>query len=90
MATTASHTDRTTPELLTPAEVARILRVTPRTVRRWGASGTLERIRLGGRLTRYTEASVTRLLAAENDASPAGKPGSGHNKADDGGRYDAG
>jgi hypothetical protein len=39
-----------------------MLQVTPRTVRRWGASGVLERIRLGDRLTRYSLASVEALI----------------------------
>jgi hypothetical protein len=86
MPSRSSHTDRQRSELLTPDDVAAILRVTPRTVRRWGAIGTLERIRLGGRITRYTSESVAQLIAPEHDASPAGKPSSGHDEADDGGQ----
>ncbi|MEA2190753.1 MAG: Helix-turn-helix domain [Solirubrobacteraceae bacterium] len=62
MATTVDQTDRSNPQLLRPDEVATILQVTPRTVRRWGAAGILERIRLGDRLTRYTVESVEALI----------------------------
>lgn len=51
--------------LLRPEEVAEILQVTPRTVRRWGATGVIDRIELGGRLTRYTAESVQAFIAAQ-------------------------
>jgi predicted site-specific integrase-resolvase len=56
------------PELLRPEEVAAALQVTPRTVRRWGATGQLERVRLGSRLTRYTAASVAALIGSTDGA----------------------
>jgi excisionase family DNA binding protein len=81
MTTSVSSTDRRQRTLLTPEEVAQLLRVTPRTVRRWGAEGTLERIRLGGRLTRYRADDVQRLIS--NDVAPAG--GGRDGKASDAG-----
>lgn len=36
--------------------------MTPRTIRRWGAAGVLERIQLGDRLTRYSVESVEALI----------------------------
>lgn len=68
-----STTDRSRPRpLLTPAEVAAILRVTPRTVRRYGAAGMLERVSIGGRIRRYTAESVEALVDPHHDESPAG------------------
>jgi excisionase family DNA binding protein len=61
--------------LLTPGEVAAALRVTPRTVRRYAADGQLSRVRLGGRLARYTVASVEALIL-RNESSRAAEPGS--------------
>lgn len=57
--------------LLTPEEVAAILRVTPRTVRRYGAAGTLERVAIGGRIRRYTASSVEALIAPSTSEGPA-------------------
>lgn len=68
-----------TPALLTADEVAAICRVNPRTVRRWGESGLLERVQLGARLTRYTEASLFALIApgrpVEAEPEPVSAPG---------------
>src|SRR3954453_21851368 len=63
--------------LLTPAEVAAVLRVTPRTVRRYGRTGPLVAVCLSKRAIRYTAASVTALIATNNDQRPAGGPGTG-------------
>ncbi len=60
------------PQLLRPEEVAAVLQVTPRTVRRWGAAGRLERVRLGDRLTRYTTASVAALIDPSTRTGHAG------------------
>lgn len=60
------------PPLLTTGEVAAILRVSPRTVRRLGQTGELGRVHVGGRLTRYTAESLAALLAGRNDDDPAG------------------
>jgi len=50
--------------LLTPAEVAALFRVDPKTVTRWAKAGTLTSIRtLGGHL-RYLESEVRELLKA--------------------------
>lgn len=62
-----SSPDRT---LLTADEVAAILRVTPRTVRRWTRAGLIEPIRLGGRLVRYTPAAVDRLISHKTSEAP--------------------
>jgi excisionase family DNA binding protein len=48
-------------------EVASLLRVTPRTVRRWSQAGQLEPVRLG-RLVRYTQPSVDALISNSDDA----------------------
>jgi excisionase family DNA binding protein len=59
-----SQTDRPTP-LLTVPEVAAILRVTDRTVRRWANEGRIERIKLGG-VARFTASSIEELIAQES------------------------
>jgi excisionase family DNA binding protein len=54
-----------TPEaepLLTPAEVASMFRVDPKTVTRWAKSGKLTSIRTLGGHRRYREAEVRGLL----------------------------
>jgi excisionase family DNA binding protein len=60
--------------LLTADEVATILRITPRHVRRLGAEGRITRVRLGARTTRYTAASVADLIdpASEDRHGGAG------------------
>ena len=57
--------------LLTADEVALILRVTDRTVRRWANQGRLERIKLGDRLVRFTVESVEALIRPEHTETPA-------------------
>jgi excisionase family DNA binding protein len=49
--------------LLTPAEVAALFRVDPKTVTRWAKSGKLTSIRTLGGHRRYREAEVRALLA---------------------------
>ena len=54
-----------TPEieaLLTPAEVARLFRVDPKTVTRWAKAGRITSIRTPGGHRRYREAEVQALL----------------------------
>jgi predicted site-specific integrase-resolvase len=51
--------------LLTRGEVCDILRVGPRTVRRYGAEGKLEVVKLNARTFRYTAASVAALTRPE-------------------------
>ena len=48
--------------LLTPAEVATLFRVDPKTVTRWSKSGKLTSIRTLGGHRRYSEAEVRGLL----------------------------
>ena len=48
--------------LLTPAEVASLFRVDPKTVTRWAKSGKLTSIRTLGGHRRYREAEVKELL----------------------------
>jgi excisionase family DNA binding protein len=50
--------------LLTPAEVAQMFRVDPKTVTRWAKKGKLTSIRTLGGHRRYREAEVRDLLAA--------------------------
>lgn len=52
-----------TEALLTPAEVASMFRVDPKTVTRWAKSGKLNSIRTLGGHRRYREAEVRMLLA---------------------------
>jgi excisionase family DNA binding protein len=49
-------------ELLTPAEVAALFRVDPKTVTRWAKAGTLTSIRTLGGHRRYRAAEVRSLL----------------------------
>ncbi|MFG3439862.1 BldC family transcriptional regulator [Nonomuraea sp. NPDC047897] len=49
--------------LLTPAEVAAIFRVDPKTVTRWAKAGKLTSIRTLGGHRRYREAEVQAILA---------------------------
>jgi excisionase family DNA binding protein len=49
--------------LLTPAEVASLFRVDPKTVTRWAKSGKLTSIRTLGGHRRYRETEVRQLLA---------------------------
>lgn len=49
--------------LLTPAEVARMFRVDPKTVTRWANAGRLPSIRTLGGHRRFREAEVRALLA---------------------------
>jgi excisionase family DNA binding protein len=57
-------TSRTDAEpLLTPAEVAAMFRVDPKTVTRWAKAGKLTSIRTLGGHRRYRETEVRELLA---------------------------
>jgi excisionase family DNA binding protein len=51
--------------LLTPAEVAAMFRVDPKTVTRWARTGVLTSIRTLGGHRRYYEREVRRLIAAQ-------------------------
>ena len=48
--------------LLTPAEVAQIFRVDPKTVTRWAKAGKLTSLRTLGGHRRYRESEVRKLL----------------------------
>ena len=50
--------------LLTPAEVASLFRVDPKTVTRWAKAGKLTSIRTLGGHRRYRESEVKALLGA--------------------------
>lgn len=51
------------PKLLTPAEVAKMFRVDPKTVTRWAAAGRISSIRTPGGHRRFREHEVRELLA---------------------------
>ena len=52
--------------LLTPAEVASLFRVDPKTVTRWAKAGKLTAIRTLGGHRRYRASEVNSLLQASN------------------------
>jgi excisionase family DNA binding protein len=51
--------------LLTPAEVAELFRVDPKTVTRWAAAGRVGSIRTPGGHRRFRESEIRALLAGE-------------------------
>ena len=56
------------PELLTVREVAKILRVSPLTIKRWGKRGKLPAIRINTRGDRrYRKEVILRLLGVEEE-----------------------
>lgn len=57
-------TETTIENLLTPAEVAAMFRVDPKTVTRWAKAGRLTSIRTLGGHRRYREAEVLALLGS--------------------------
>jgi excisionase family DNA binding protein len=56
------------PVLLDRSEAAERLRVSVRTVRRWGKAGRLKDVRIGPRLVRVTEQSVEAVIRAGQHA----------------------
>ena len=62
----------TTPVVLTEPEVARVLRVSDRTVRRWAAAGTLNAIKVGG-VRRYRVDQVVALIDPPSDNERGGE-----------------
>lgn len=50
-------------DLLTPAEVAQLFRVDPKTVTRWAKAGKIEHIRTIGGHSRYRYSAVKALLS---------------------------
>jgi len=67
---TSSHLDRPHP-LLTEREVAGVLRVSGRTVRRWASSGILPVIQIGG-VRRYSADHIEALIGPETSIGHAG------------------
>lgn len=63
--------DPDTEKLLTPAEVAQIFRVDPKTVTRWAQAGKLSSLRTLGGHRRYRRAEIDRLIAPADGAEPA-------------------
>ena len=63
MMTTSPRTTTEDEELLTPAEVAAMFRVDPKTVTRWAKAGKLSSIRTLGGHRRYRASEVARLRA---------------------------
>jgi excisionase family DNA binding protein len=55
--------------LLTPAEVAALFRVDPKTVTRWARAGKLTSLRTLGGHRRYRESEVRSLLGRADSAS---------------------
>jgi excisionase family DNA binding protein len=62
------HVLTDTERLLTPAEVASMFRVDPKTVTRWARDGRLTAVRTLGGHRRYLESEVLRLLRAARSA----------------------
>lgn len=60
-----------TEPLLTPAEVASMFRVDPKTVTRWAKAGKLSSIRTLGGHRRYRESEVRALLGTVPAQAPA-------------------
>jgi excisionase family DNA binding protein len=56
-------------KLLTPAEVAAMFRVDPKTVTRWAKAGKLSSIRTLGGHRRYREAEIEGLLRQSSTGS---------------------
>lgn len=70
MATVVIRRPEPAEPLLTPAEVATMFRVDPKTVTRWAKAGKLTAIRTLGGHRRYREAEVRGLLSAGGSALP--------------------
>lgn len=66
---TAHSTQSEAEVLLTPAEVASLFRVDPKTVTRWAKAGKLSYIRTLGGHRRYPENEVRALLGAASGES---------------------
>ncbi len=75
-----NHSTEAAEALLTPAEVATMFRVDPKTVTRWAKAGKLTSIRTLGGHRRYREAEVRSLLAGipvQRGDIPAQRPDAG-------------
>jgi excisionase family DNA binding protein len=62
-------------KLLTPAEVAKLFRVDPKTVTRWAKAGKLTSIRTLGGHRRYKESEVKALLKTITPDTSSNKGG---------------
>jgi excisionase family DNA binding protein len=60
--------------LLTPAEVAAMFRVDPKTVTRWAKAGKLSSVRTLGGHRRYLASEVRALLEGRSGAEPETEP----------------
>lgn len=58
-------------KLLTPAEVAALFRVDPKTVTRWAKAGKIGSIRTLGGHRRFRESEVMALLEGESSEGPS-------------------
>ena len=67
-------------KLLTPAEVAALFRVDPKTVTRWAKAGKLTSIKTLGGHRRYKESEVKTLLKSITPAISSNNQGLGSNK----------
>ena len=61
--------------LMTPAEVAALFRVDPKTVTRWADAGKLTAVRTLGGHRRYRQDEVQSLLVASSISLPAASEG---------------
>ena len=61
--------------LMTPAEVAALFRVDPKTVTRWADAGKLTAVRTLGGHRRYRQDEVQNLLVASSISLPAANEG---------------
>ncbi|MEV0843633.1 BldC family transcriptional regulator [Actinocatenispora sera] len=59
------HTPAVTAELMTPGEVAALLRVDPKTVTRWAAAGRIGSIRTPGGHRRFRADEVRAIVGGE-------------------------
>lgn len=59
---TPRHPEEDTIELMTPAEVAKVFRVAPKTVTQWAEAGKLRSFRTLGGHRRYPTSEVMNLL----------------------------
>jgi excisionase family DNA binding protein len=66
-------------KLLTPAEVAALFRVDPKTVTRWAKAGKLTSIRTLGGHRRYRESEVKALLKSITPVASENTQGHGRN-----------
>ncbi|AKT50348.1 BldC family transcriptional regulator [Arsenicicoccus sp. oral taxon 190] len=66
------HREQDSEKLLTPAEVAELFRVDPKTVTRWAKAGKLNSIRTLGGHRRYRESEIRQLLDGVSDGGRVG------------------